>query len=107
MQVHASNSSAELHDVSVAEGTQHHESHDYTNWILKAANDTGCRSTGFAVFTKVLKTLQDIRSGKLTIFTRPGTSLPDRKKYRIITQNQSFNNLSILFIVKQQYYSDI
>ena len=60
-----------------------------------------------AVFTKVLKTLQDIRSGKLKIFTRPGTSLPDRKKYRIITQNQSFDNLSILFIVNQQYYSDI
>ena len=34
---------------------------------------------GLAVFTKVLKTLQDIRSGKLTVFTRPGTSLPDRK----------------------------
>ena len=32
-----------------------------------------------AVFTKVLKTLQDIRSGKLAMFTRPGTSLPDRK----------------------------
>ena len=56
-----------------------------------------------AVFTKVLKTLQDIRSGKLTIFTRPGTSLPDRKKYRIITQNQNFYNLPIFFIVKQEY----
>ena len=32
------------------------------------------------VFTKVLKTLQDIWSGKLRVFTRPGTSLPDRKK---------------------------
>ena len=56
-----------------------------------------------SVFTKVLKTLQDIRSGKLTVFTRPGTSLPDRKKIIIITQNQNFDNLSILFIVKQQY----
>ena len=55
------------------------------------------------VFTKVLKTLQDIRSGKLTVFTRPGTSLPDRKKIIIITQNQNFDKLSILFIVKQQY----
>ena len=55
------------------------------------------------VFTKVLKTLQDIRSGKLTVFTRLGTSLPDRKKYRIITQNQNFDNLPILFIVKQEY----
>ena len=36
--------------------------------------------TWTAVFTKVLQTLQDIRSGKLTVFTRPGTSLPDQKK---------------------------
>ena len=32
-----------------------------------------------SVFTKVLKTLQDIRSGKLTVFTRLRTSLPDQK----------------------------
>ena len=57
-----------------------------------------------SVFPKVLKTLQDIWSGKLTDFTRPGTSLPDRKNiYIIITQNQNFDHLSILFIVKQLY----
>ena len=47
-----------------------------------------------AVFTKVLQTLQDIRSGKLTIFTRPGTSLPDRKRNVITMPNL---NLTVVY----------
>ena len=61
------------------------------------------KNTLIPVFTKVLKTLQDIRSGKLTIFTRPRQVYQTERKYRIIMQNQKFGNLSILFIVKQQY----
>ena len=47
---------------------------------LLAGDMSNDKISNITVFTKVLQTLQDIRSGKVTFFTRPGTSLPDQKK---------------------------
>ena len=59
------------------------------------------------VFTKVLKTLQDIRSGKLTVFTRPETSLPDRKKIYNNNAESEFRLSVHSFYCKTAIYSDI